>query len=161
MSAARPVAPGKGRIAVVTGMIATYPVGGVFWDYIQYALGLERLGFDVYYLEDTGWQTYDPRRRCYVDDPGYGVDFLARSLALFSATLGTRWHFRAMTGQTWGMDAAAFARIIAEADLMINVSGGCLLRDEYLRCARKILIDTDPGLNHFRNYPQQDAKPRP
>jgi hypothetical protein len=25
--------------AVVTGMIATYPVGGVVWDYGQYLLG--------------------------------------------------------------------------------------------------------------------------
>ncbi len=31
--------------AIVTGMIATYPVGGVVWDYGQYAIGLERLGF--------------------------------------------------------------------------------------------------------------------
>ena len=54
--------------AIVTGMIATYPVGGVVWDYGQYALGLERMGFEVYYLEDTGWMTYDPRVREYVED---------------------------------------------------------------------------------------------
>jgi hypothetical protein len=57
--------------AVVTGMIATYPVGGVVWDYGQYALGLERLGFEVYYLEDTGCQTYDPRLGRYGDDCSY------------------------------------------------------------------------------------------
>ena len=54
--------------AIVSGMIATYPVGGVAWDYGQYALGLERLGFEVYYLEDTGLDPYDPRQR------GYGTD---------------------------------------------------------------------------------------
>ena len=149
----------KGRVAIVTGMIATYPVGGVVWDYIQYALGLERLGFDVYYLEDAGMKTYDPRLRTYVDDAQFGVDFLAANLAQLSPALGKRWHFRSMTGQTFGMDAAAVARIVAGADVMINVSGGCLLRDEYMGCPRKILIDTDPGLNHFRNYPRQDASP--
>ena len=46
-------------------MIATYPVG-VVWDYGQYALGLERMGFDVSYLEDTGLATYDPVSRTYV-----------------------------------------------------------------------------------------------
>ncbi len=151
--------PGTGRVAVVTGMIATYPVGGVVWDYVQYALGLERLGFDVYYLEDTGSLTYDPRRRRYVEDPGYGVDFLARNLALMSPALGSRWHFRAMNGQRHGMDEAAFARTIADADVLINVSGGTLLRDDYLQCRRKILIDTDPGFNHFRNYPRMDKYP--
>ena len=148
------------RTAIVTGMIATYPVGGVVWDYIQYALGLERLGFDVYYLEDTGWKTYDPRRRRYVEDPQYGVDFLARNLALLSASLGSRWHFRDMSGRTYGMEADAFAQVAARADVMINVSGGSLLRDAYLACRRKILIDTDPGHNQFRNFPRQDAKPR-
>ena len=39
--------------AIVTGMIGTYPLGGVAWDYGQYAAGLEQLGFDVVYLEDT------------------------------------------------------------------------------------------------------------
>src|SRR5690606_20573044 len=37
---------------VVTGLAATYPFGGVFWDYIQYVLGFHRLGHDVLYLED-------------------------------------------------------------------------------------------------------------
>ena len=60
--------------AIVTGMIATYPVGGVVWDYGQYAVGLERLGFEVYYLEDTGGMTYNPQLRRYVEDPSFGVD---------------------------------------------------------------------------------------
>ena len=55
-------------IAVVTGVIATYPVGGVAWDYGQYALGLERLGFDVYYLEDSGLYTFDADANAYGDD---------------------------------------------------------------------------------------------
>jgi hypothetical protein len=54
--------------AVATGMIATYPVGGVAWDYGQYLVGLEQLGFDVCYLEDTGGDTYDPSLRLYSDD---------------------------------------------------------------------------------------------
>src|SRR6476619_2668607 len=70
--------------AIVTGMIATYPVGGVAWDYGQYALGLERLGWDVYYLEDTGWEAYDPVKGVYGPDYGYGSKFLGESLARLS-----------------------------------------------------------------------------
>ncbi len=44
--------------AIVTGMMATYPLGGVAWDYGQYVLGMQRLGFDVTYLEDTGAPSY-------------------------------------------------------------------------------------------------------
>jgi hypothetical protein len=140
-------------------MIATYPVGGVVWDYGQYAIGLERLGFEVYYLEDTGWMTYDPGLRQYVEDASYGVKYLQRALAELSPTLANRWHFRAMDGETHGMSAEHFAGIAAESDLLINVSGGTLLRSEYMACPRKILIDTDPGWNHFRNYPRLDNDP--
>ncbi len=146
-------------IAIVTGMIATYPVGGVVWDYGQYALGLERLGFEVYYLEDTGWTTYDPRLRVYGEDPSFGAAYLGTALGALSETLARRWHFRAMNGQTFGIDAARFNELVARADLFLNVSGGTLLRDAYMQCPRKVLIDTDPGWNHFRNYPRLDKDP--
>lgn len=145
--------------AIVTGMIATYPVGGVVWDYAQYMLGLERLGFEVYYLEDTGWQTYDPIRGEYGDDYTRGVQFLEQSLESLSPSLKRRWHVRGMDGRTYGVGADVFERVVAEADLLLNVSGGTLLRDAYMRCPRKVLIDTDPGWNHFVNYPKWDAKP--
>lgn len=145
--------------AIITGMIATYPVGGVVWDYGQYAVGLERLGFEVYYLEDTGGMTYNPQLRRYVEDPSFGIEYLRQSLAHLSPSLGERWHFRAMDGQAYGIDAARFAEIAASTDVFINVSGGTLLRDVYMACPRKILIDTDPGWNHFRNYPRLDANP--
>jgi len=145
--------------AIVTGMIASYPVGGVVWDYGQYALGLERLGFEVYYLEDTAWKTYNPRQGTYSEDCSYGVEFLEQSLATLSLSLARRWHFRNMDDQTYGLGGPEFAEIIAEADLFLNVSGGSLLRDAYMPCKRKVLIDTDPGWNHFRNYPRWDTVP--
>jgi hypothetical protein len=146
-------------IAVVTGMIASYPVGGVLWDYGQYALGLERLGFEVYYLEDTGWQTYDPVSGEYGEDCSYAVEFLERSLAFVSPTLGKRWHFRAMDGRTFGVPKEQITDLCASADLFLNVSGGTLLRDEYMACRRKVLVDSDPGWNQLVNYPKWDANP--
>jgi hypothetical protein len=143
--------------AVVTGMIATYPVGGVVWDYGQYALGLERLGFEVYYIEDTGGATYDPLKGEYGEDCSYGVQFLHKSLAGLSAGLGKRWHFRNVDDRSYGLPALDVAEIVADADLFLNVSGGTLLRAEYMPNKRKVLIDTDPGWNHFRNYPRWDA----
>jgi hypothetical protein len=140
-------------------MIATYPVGGVAWDYGQYALGLERLGWDVFYLEDTGGETYDPTRGKYGADCTFGVRFLHDSLRALSPTLGDRWHFRAVDGTSHGLSAKGFQEIVAKADLFLNVSGGTLLRDAYMANACKVLIDSDPGWNHFVNYPKWDANP--
>jgi len=145
--------------AIVTGMIASYPVGGVLWDYGQYALGLERLGYEVFYLEDTSSYTYSPIRREYTADCSYGVKFLAEELGRLSPTLGSRWHFRNVDDTTYGVSPDELRRALADADLFLNVSGGTLLRDEYMSCRRKVLIDTDPGWNHFRNYPRWDAEP--
>jgi hypothetical protein len=50
--------------------------------------------------------------------------------------------------------------VVESADLFLNVSGGCLLRDEYMAAKHKVLIDTDPGWNHFVNYPRWDREPR-
>ena len=144
------------KTAVVTGMIASYPVGGVGWDYGQYALGLERLGFDVYYLEDTGCQTFNPVQGAWNDDASYGIAFLEGVLAQLSSSLARRWHVRLSDGATFGVDRRDMLKRIVEADLFLNVSGAALLRDEYLPSRRKVLIDTDPGWNHFRNYPRWD-----
>jgi hypothetical protein len=147
--------------AVVTGMIATYPVGGVAWDYGQYLLGLERLGLETYYLEDTGLPsyTYDPAVGGYVEDCSHGVRFLQESLSLLSPALARRWHFRAMDGQTYGVEPSAMADVLAGADLLLNISGGCLLRPEYRHCRRKVFLDTDPGWNHFVIFPRWEGKP--
>jgi hypothetical protein len=44
----------SGLCIIVTSLVAQYSLGGVTWDYLQFALGLARLGHDVYCLEDTG-----------------------------------------------------------------------------------------------------------
>lgn len=148
--------------AVVTGMIATYAVGGVAWDYAQYALGLERLGFDVFYLEDTGLPLaqykWNQTRSQFDHDPTHGVNFLADSLSRLSPKLGQQWHLRADDNATYGIEARDFAEIVADADIFLNVSGCTILREAYRKSKRKVLIDTDPGRNHFVVYPYWDAK---
>jgi hypothetical protein len=146
--------------AIVTGAIATYPVGGVAWDYGQYALGFERLGFEVYYLEDNGMWSYDPAHETFTADAGYGLDFLRQTLATLSPSLADRWHYRAVDGRSHGIDAERIEALVADADVFVNVSGICVLRDEYMRCSRKVLIDTDPGWNHFFEFPAADRARR-
>jgi len=46
--------------------------------------------------------------------------------------------------------------IIASADIFINISGCTLLRDEYMANPCKLLIDTDPGKNHFFIFPKSE-----
>jgi hypothetical protein len=140
-------------------MVVTYPVGGVAWDYLQYALGLEQLGFEVFYLEDTGWQVYHPLKQEYGEDCSYGVPFLQQSIEQLAPSLERRWCVRNMDGKTFGMSIPQLTDVARSADLFLNVSGAALLRDEYMHCPCKVLIETDPGWNHFVNFPKWDANP--
>ena len=39
---------------IVVGYIVRCPLGGMAWHYLQYVLGLARLGHDVYFFEESG-----------------------------------------------------------------------------------------------------------
>jgi hypothetical protein len=130
---------------VVTGLIATYPLGGVAWDYLAYVSGFRQLGCEVLYLEDTGQWLYDPRRQTFTDDVGFGIDYLTHTLALARGCTPLSWALRAPDGSHHGRERAAVIEFCRRADLFLNVSGSCWLREEY-RDARCIAyLDTDPG----------------
>ena len=39
---------------VLLGMMSRMPVAGVVWQTVQYLVGLQRLGYEVYYVEAHG-----------------------------------------------------------------------------------------------------------
>ena len=135
---------------VVTGLVATYPVGGVAWDYLQYVEGFRRLGHDVFYLEDTGQWCYDPAAGTFVQDAGPGARHLAAAIAAICPGLGDAWSLRGPDGIVHGRDAAAVRRACTGADCFINVSGASRLRDEYRGARRLAFIDTDPCYSQAR-----------
>ena len=129
---------------VVTGLIASYPLGGMSWDYVQYIQGLQLLGHDVIYLEDTGQWVYNPDLRSFTEDCSFNLRYLEKVLAFLEPTATTRWSFRSPRGEYFGLAEHEIERVCNEADLFINVSGCCWLRERYQGCARKLYIDTDP-----------------
>jgi hypothetical protein len=75
-------------------LAATYPLGGVFWDYLQWALGFARLGHDMLYIEDTGRWVYDPAAATFVEGGGRNVAILAEALKTLDPGLAQRWFYR-------------------------------------------------------------------
>ncbi|MBI1816933.1 MAG: glycosyltransferase family 1 protein [Deltaproteobacteria bacterium] len=129
---------------VVTGLIATYPLGGVSWDYIAYVAGFARLGHEVFYLEDTGNWFYDPRAQTFTDDVTYNVNYLLDAMRYAGVDLGDRWSVRSPDGVYHGASEAAVARFCQDADLLLNVSGACWLREAYRGARRTAYLDSDP-----------------
>jgi hypothetical protein len=136
---------------IVTGLIATYPLGGLSWDYIQYIQGLHLLGHDVFYLEDTGNWVYNPDRGTFTEECSFNLQYLDAVLAFAAGSLAKgRWSFRSPKGEYFGLNENEIEHVCNQADLFINVSGCCWLRERYCGCSRKIYIDTDPLYTQYK-----------
>lgn len=134
---------------IVAGLAGLYPVGGVLWDYLQYVVGLSRLGHDVYYFEDTWQWPYQPVERRYTDDPTYSVGAIRDFLERYEPRLVERFRYVHLHERSYGMEDDAWRRIVATADLFINVSGASMLPDALGSATRRCFIDTDPGYNQI------------
>lgn len=135
---------------IVTGLVGNYAFGGVAWDYLQYVLGFRALGHDVWYLEDTGAWAYDPIKQEPSADCSYNVNYLRRVME--DLDLGDRWIYRnGADGTTHGIDDAALAdKLIAESDVLANVSGACWLREPTAKPTHRLFLDGDPMFTQAR-----------
>jgi len=131
------------RIAV-SGLAVTYPFGGVFWDYVQYPVGLARLGHDVLYLEDTGHWCYDPEAETFVEDGSRNAARFAAALGRLEPKLATSWFYRDGGGRDYGRPWPEVAAFCRDADLFIHISASCWLQEEYFSAKRVAFVDSDP-----------------
>lgn len=142
--------------AVVAGAIGTYPVGGVAWTFGAWLRGFARLGYETWYLEDTGLEGWDPDRGDMAVDGRYAARYLAGALPLVAPSVGDRWHLRAADGTRHGASPERLRRAVAGADVLVNLSAMLMLREEYRDGPAAVLLDTDPGHNHFAVWPRWD-----
>jgi hypothetical protein len=114
------------------------------WMHMQIAVGLCRLGHEVYYMEATSTWPYDPLRQAYVCDSEYAVPYLARVAESFG--LGHRWAYRRsyLDGQWFGVSRSKAEELLLHADAVFNVAGATYLAKEGLRIGRPVYFGTDP-----------------
>jgi len=148
----------KPRRLVVLGTLASNPYAGMAWMHMQIAVGLKRLGHEVYYLETTSAWPYDPVRNMRVCDSDYAVPYLARVAEWFG--MGDSWGYRRSyldsewfgpVGQAKGTD------LLLHADAVLNVSGATRPAEDYLKVGRLVYFGTDPVI-HEVMYHGGDAE---
>jgi len=121
------------------------------WHYLQYVIGLARLGHDVYFVEDSDDypSCYDPRRHVTDSDPTYGLRFTGQ--VFHKIGLDDRWaYYDAHTGQWFGPCADSILDVCTTADLLLNISGANPLRAWLLNVPVRAFIDTDPVFEQIR-----------
>lgn len=141
---------------VLTGYAATFPYGGVFWDYLQYVLGFHQLGHDVLYLEDTGRWCYNPEAGTFVETGHDNAKRLADNINRYMPELAECWSFRDGCDNVFGMPGDQAIEFCRTADLFIHLSASCVMRDEYFEAKRVAYVDSDPMYTQAKLDPASD-----
>ena len=140
---------------IVTGLIAQHPtLGGVTWDYLQYMLGLHRLGHDVFYFEDSGEWPYNldggsTGNDWVARDPSANINHLASIMSRFGMEGRWAYHFP-IADQWFGLTDSKRKEVLQTADLLINVSGTLMDLSEYRLIPRRAYIDSDPVFTQLK-----------
>lgn len=133
---------------VVWGMLASSPFGGMTWQVLHHLAGVRRLGFDVWYVEDSDTPVYNPTTYCQTSDYDDNVAYLSRQMARLN--LADRWIFRppgVYDTCLGARDPAGLRSLYKEADAVLNLCGDHKLRPEHkdIRCL--VYLETDPVAN--------------
>jgi hypothetical protein len=135
--------PTKGKV-IVFGILFWYPLAGVTFQFLHYLIGLRRLGYDPFYLEDSGRWIYDPRLNDLSPDATGNIEAVLPALKQHG--FGDRWAFRGNypDGQCFGMTEPQILQLYRDADAFLNVTGAQEMREEHLACRRRIYVESDP-----------------
>jgi hypothetical protein len=138
---------------VVLGMMSRHPVAGIVWLTMQYLIGLERLGYEAYYVEAHG---ATPKMFMREDDEGSvpAAAFIDSVMRRFD--LGDRWAYHALhsDGRCYGLSAVELKDLYQSAALLINLHGGTTPLPEHAATRRLIYLGTDPVIREIELHHQ-------
>ena len=135
--------PSKGTI-ILFGILFWYPLAGVTYQFLHYLIGLRRLGYDPYYIEDSGRWVYDPRLNDLSPDAAGNIEAVLPALKQHG--FGDRWAFRGKypEGRCYGMSESQIDALYREADAFLNITGAQEIRPEHRGIDRRIYVESDP-----------------
>ena len=140
----------RGRI-IVFGLAFWYPLAGVTYQFLHYLIGLRRLGWDVFYVEDSYRTIYDVATEDYTYDWASTGNIDRVGAVLNAHGFAGKWvahcHF---DRQIWGMTHTELAELYRTADVIMHVCGGQEILEEHLAIPRRIYVETDPVITQIR-----------
>ena len=145
---------------VVMGFMGGCPIAGVVWQHIHYIVGLQRLGHEVYYVEDSARYVYNPVT--YAEDMDYA--YAAQTLDRLARQFGFegRWSFCARffpEHPTAGMTLEKVRELYRTADAILSVCGTQEFNEDLLVSQNLIYVESDPGVEQIR-VDKDDEKER-
>ena len=133
------------------GFMGSMPIAGVIWQHIHYVVGLQRLGHEVYYIEDSARLPYNPETFEITNEFHYAAQLLSRLSREFG--FKNRWAFCARylpANPTAGLPLRRIQQLYREADAILNVCGTQEFNDDLLVSDRILYIESDPGVEQIK-----------
>ena len=140
----------KRRKLVVMGFMGSIPIAGVIWQHIHYIVGLQRLGHDVYYIEDSALLPYNPETFETNNSFAYAVKVLRGLATEFG--FQDRWAFWARylpDTPSAGLSPQQIRQLYRDADAILNVCGWHELNDDLRANDRILYLESDPGFEQI------------
>jgi hypothetical protein len=137
-------------LAIYAGYIVRYPLGGHILSELHSLVGLQQLGYDVIFAEESGgaWAPcYDPVRNTMTSDASHGINVLKQLLRPHE--LDDNWCYVDAHGTYLGLAAQEFRDRCRNATLLLSRAGVTWL-EEFRECKTRVYLDMDPGFTQFR-----------
>lgn len=141
----------KPKRIVVMGFMGSCPIAGVIWQHIHYIVGLQRLGHDVYYIEDSARIPYNAETFDTSNDYTYAAKLLGRLADEFD--FKNRWSFCARylpELPTAGLSLKRIRQLYKSADAIFNICGTQEFNDDLLASERILYVESDPGVEQIK-----------
>jgi hypothetical protein len=125
---------------VLLGLMTHMPVSGIVWMTAHYLVGLERLGYDVYYVEAHGCTPSTFIGNGDSTGSDRAAEFVSKVMRRFD--LGDRWAYQALhaDGHCRGMTRGQLHELYREAALVINLHGGTVPLPEHYATGRLVFL---------------------
>jgi hypothetical protein len=136
---------------VLAGYVVRNPLGGYAWQAAHYLLGLQALGHEVWFYEDTAHYAaaYNPHTNEFGEAYAYGIGAATDLFARLG--LGERWVFSDLVhGIEHGPAAGRSTALLREADLLVNLAGVNRIPPERRAGRPAVYVDIDPGWTQIR-----------
>lgn len=137
--------PASRGLVVVWGLLSAYPFGGMTWQVIHYIVGLRRLGFDVWYVEDSDRYLYRPEDFGRTSDATKNAAYLNEWMERIG--MADRWVLREPhKGQSClgALDFDGLLALYRASDAVLNLCGAQEPLPYHAEASCRVYVQTDP-----------------
>ncbi|HXK33325.1 MAG TPA: hypothetical protein VNM91_04835 [Dehalococcoidia bacterium] len=142
---------------VLGSYMVRYPLGGMMSWVLQYIVGFQRLGHEIWFVEKAGYANscFDPIKNQMSDDCTYGTSVLNELLSRFG--LEDRWCFVDAADEYHGVPRARIEAVLRSADVFVDMGTHGAWLEQAAGAGMRVLVDGEPGMTQMKWQKRLDA----